>query len=82
VTSDTLYYTDWWKNTMAKYRVHKSELHMELYLYILQSFCITRENIIGVYLGAKFMIAKKTREIVLLFLILALKILIVENAGT
>jgi len=58
-TEEILYYKEFQKNTEAKYRIHPSELRMEFYINLLESFCIMRENVIGVYTGSKFMIAAK-----------------------
>ena len=60
-TSTNPYYVYLAQNHEAKYRFHKSELRMEFYLDILQSFAVRGENVIGVYCGAKFMIAAMVR---------------------
>jgi len=77
VTSGNTYYNEWWKHTEAKYRVNRLEVCMGFYLDILQSFCVTGENVIGIYLGAKFMLAAKVRQEVLLIVIFASKITVV-----
>ena len=59
------YYWDWSKNTESKWRVEPSELQMEFYLDILQAFAKSEENVVGIYSGAKFMLAAKVRLILL-----------------
>jgi len=53
------YYREFQKNTEAKYRIHPSELRMGFYINLLESFFVLGENVIGVYMGSKFMIATK-----------------------
>jgi hypothetical protein len=53
------YYSDASKNTEAKWRFEASELRMEFYLDILQSFAAPDENVLGLFAGAKFTIAAK-----------------------
>ena len=53
------YYWDYSKNTESKWRAGPSELRMEFYLDILQAFAESEENILGIYAGAKFMLAAK-----------------------
>jgi len=48
---------------------------MEFYPDILQSFCITGENVIGIYPGAKFLLATKVGQEVVLLVIFASKII-------
>ena len=60
-TSEIPYYLEPSKNSEAKYRLHPSELRMEFYIDILQSFGCAGENVIGIYAGAKLMIAAKVR---------------------
>ena len=55
------YYWDASKNTESKWRVEASELRMEFYLDILQSFAMPEENVLGIFAGAKFTIAAKVR---------------------
>ena len=57
--STTSYYTDPSKNNEGKYRLHATELRMEFYLNILQSFAYRGDNVIGIYVGSKCMIAAK-----------------------
>ena len=57
------YYWDWGKNTEIKWRVEPSKLWMEFYLDILQAFAKSDENVVGIYTGAKFMLAAKVRLI-------------------
>ena len=53
------YYWDYGKNTESKWRAGPSELRMEFYLDILQAFAKSEENVLGIYAGAKFMLAAK-----------------------
>ena len=57
--ANCLYYTDASKNTEAKWRIHASELRMEFYLEILHACAAPNENVLGVYAGAKFLLAAK-----------------------
>ena len=59
------YYWDWGKNTESEWRVELFELRMEFYLDILQAFAKLEENVVGIYTGAKFMLAAKVRLILL-----------------
>ncbi len=54
-----LYYTDASKNTEAKWRIHAAKLRMEFYLEILHACAAPKENVLGVYAGAKFLLAAK-----------------------
>jgi hypothetical protein len=54
-----VYYLDPSKNTEAKWRIEASELRMEFYLEILHAFAKREENVLGLYSGAKFMLAAK-----------------------
>ena len=57
--SSSPYYLELSKNNEGKYRHHAAELTMEFYLNIIQSFAYRGDNIIGVYVGTKCMIAAK-----------------------
>ena len=54
-----VYYMDASKNTEAKWRTHAAELRMEFYLEILHACAAPKENVLGVYAGAKFLLAAK-----------------------
>jgi hypothetical protein len=58
-TSDNTFYTALRFNTEAKLKVHQSELRMEFYIDILQSFAVKGENVLSVYSGSKFLLAAK-----------------------
>ena len=53
------YYYDYDKNTESKWRAGPYELRMEFYLDIMQAFAKSEENVLGIYVGAKFMLAAK-----------------------
>jgi hypothetical protein len=53
------YYQDAARNTEAKWRIEPTELRMEFYLDILQAFARPGENVLGLFSGAKFMLAAK-----------------------
>lgn len=57
--NDLDYYKDPVRNNEAKWRTCASELRMEFYLEILQSFASAGENVIGIYAGSKCMLAAK-----------------------
>lgn len=57
-----LYYLDASRNTEAKWRIEASELCMEFYLDILRDFAKPEENVLGIYTGAKFLLAAKVRK--------------------
>lgn len=59
--SSSPYYLEPSKNNEGKYRHHAAELRMEFYLNILQSFAYRGDNIIGIYVGTKCMIAAKVQ---------------------
>ena len=71
-----VYYLDMTKNTKAKWRIEATELRMEFYLDILRDFAKSEENVLGIYSGAKFMIAAKVRLFNLTVVILESTILI------
>ena len=54
-----VYYLDASRNTEAKWWFKPTELRMEFYLDILRDFTKPEENVIGIYIGAKFMLAAK-----------------------
>ena len=49
----------------SKWKVEPSELRMEFYLDILQAFAKSEENVVGIYMEAKFMLVAKVRLILL-----------------
>ena len=53
------YYKDASKNTEAKWRVDTTELRMEFYFQLLHACAVPKENVLGIYAGAKFMLASK-----------------------
>ena len=55
------YYWDFAKNTEAKWRIKPTELRMEFYLDILRDFATPDENVLGIYTGAKFMLAANVK---------------------
>ena len=57
--SDCVYYKEPAKNTEAKYRFSISELRMEFYLDILQSFADLKKNVLRIFSGMKFMMGSK-----------------------
>ena len=57
--SSSPYYLEPSKNNKGKYRHHAAKLRMEFYLNIIQSFAYRGDNIIGVYVDTKCMIAAK-----------------------
>ena len=59
IPSDIPYYMDVGRYMEAKYRVYAYKLRMEFYFELLNLFCRARENIIGIYSVAKFMLAAK-----------------------
>ena len=53
------YYADASKNTEAKWRIHTTELRMEFYFELLHACAVPKENVLGIYAGAKFLLASK-----------------------
>lgn len=53
------YYMESSRNTESKWRDLPSELRMEFYLEILRICAKPEENVVGIYAGAKFMLASK-----------------------
>jgi len=60
----TEYYRDPSKNNEAKWRTCASELRMEFYLQILESFSSSGENVVGIYAGSKCMLAAKVSLVI------------------
>ena len=58
-----VYYTDPSKNNEGKWRLRPTELRMEFYVNILQDFAAASENILAVFTGRKFMLARKVKII-------------------
>ena len=58
-----VYYTDPSKNNEGKWRLRPTELRMEFYVNILQDFAAASENILAVFTGRKFMLARKVNII-------------------
>ena len=59
IPAQCVYYLDASRNMEAKWWFEPTELRMEFYLDILRDFAKPEENVIGIYTGAKFMLAAK-----------------------
>jgi hypothetical protein len=57
------YYKDASKNTEAKWRVDTTKLCIEFYFQLLHACAVPKENVLGIYAGAKFMLASKVYPI-------------------
>ena len=62
-TTSVPFYVDYRFNSEHKYRVYRTELRMEFYIELLQSFTVSGDNVLSVYAGSKFLIACTVRVI-------------------
>ena len=56
---DVPYYSDTGQYMEVKYRIYASELRMEFYFKLLQLFCRSRKNVVGIHCYGKFMLVVK-----------------------
>jgi hypothetical protein len=57
--ADVPYYSESRKYMEAKYRLHNSELRMEFYFELLQTFCYPGKNFLSILSGSKCMLAAR-----------------------